>query len=157
MAQGVIAICKPLPACLSDMIMIAYSFLQTPTPTEIADLIQLYRLAGWWTDEADNSTLVAGIVSGSHCFLVARQASAIIAMGRAISDGVSDAYIQDVTVDPAFRHQGIGSRMVAKLADRLEADGIGWIGLIAERRTHPFYRPLGFAPMADSVPMLKHS
>jgi GNAT superfamily N-acetyltransferase len=61
----------------------------------------------------DNPSLVAGIVAGSHCFLVARHAESIVAMGRAISDRVSDAYIQDVTVDPAFRGQGIGSRMVA--------------------------------------------
>jgi hypothetical protein len=47
--------------------------------------------------------------------------------------------------------------MVSELVTRLEADGIGWIGLIAERKTHPFYRPLGFSPMADSVPMLKTS
>jgi len=124
---------------------------------DIDRLTELYRQAGWWPDEADNPSLVAGIVAGSHCFLVARQAKTIIAMGRAISDGVSDAYIQDVTVDPAFKRQGIGSRMVAALVTRLEADGIGWVGLIAERKTHPFYRPLGFSPMADSVPMLKTS
>ncbi|MCB2148230.1 MAG: GNAT family N-acetyltransferase [Deltaproteobacteria bacterium] len=137
--------------------MIDYSFLETPTRIDIARLTELYRQAGWWTDEADNPSLVAGIVAGSHCFLVARQAERIIAMGRAISDRISDAYIQDVTVDPAFRRQGIGSRMVSELVVRLEADGIGWIGLIAERKTHPFYRPLGFSPMADSVPMLKTS
>jgi len=137
--------------------MIEYSFIETPGQSEIDRLTQLYRLAGWWTDEADNPSLVAGIVAGSHCFLVARQAKTIIAMGRAISDRISDAYIQDVTVDPAFRKQGVGSRMVAALVARLEADGIGWIGLIAERKTHPFYRPLGFSPMADSVPMLKTS
>ena len=124
---------------------------------DIDRLTELYRLAGWWTEEADNPSLVAGIVAGSHCFLVARQEKTIIAMGRAISDRVSDAYIQDVTVAPAFRGQGIGSRMVAALVTRLEADGIGWVGLIAERKTHPFYRPLGFSPMADSVPMLKTS
>ena len=137
--------------------MIEYSFLAAPTRGDIDRLTELYRLAGWWTDEADNPSLVAGIVAGSHCFLVARKAKTIIAMGRAISDRVSDAYIQDVTVDPAFRRQGIGSRMVAALVARLEADGIGWVGLIAERKTHPFYRPLGFSPMADSVPMLKTS
>ncbi len=136
--------------------MIDYSFLQTPTPAEIGRLIELYRQAGWWkAEEGDDPDLVSGIVSGSHCFLVARQADTIIAMGRAISDRISDAYIQDVTVDPSFRGQGIGSRMVATLVARLEADGIGWIGLIAERKTHPFYRPLGFAPMADALPMLK--
>ncbi len=137
--------------------MLEYSFIETPTRTDIDRLTELYRQAGWWTDEADNPSLVAGIVAGSHCFLVARQARTIIAMGRAISDRISDAYIQDVTVDPAFRRQGIGSRMVAALVARLEGDGIGWIGLIAERKTHPFYRPLGFSPMADSVPMLKTS
>ncbi len=137
--------------------MIDYTFLQTPTHTEIARLTELYRQAGWWKDEADNPSVVAGIVSGSHCFLVARQADTIVAMGRAISDRVSDAYIQDVTVDQRFRLQGIGSRMVSELVSRLEADGISWIGLIAERKTHPFYRPLGFRPMADSVPMLKTS
>jgi aralkylamine N-acetyltransferase len=135
--------------------MIDYQFLLTPTQTEITRLTELYRLAGWWTDPADNPAVVAGIVKGSHCFLVARKAKAIIGMGRAISDRISDAYIQDVTVDPGFRGQGIGSRLVAELVDRLEADGIGWIGLIAERKTHPFYQPLGFSPMADSVPMLK--
>jgi len=135
--------------------MIEYTFLHTPTPAELARLIQLYRQAGWWSEEADNPDAVAGIVKGSHCFLVARQADTIIAMGRAISDRVSDAYIQDVTVDAAFRGRGIGTRMVAELVTRLEADGIGWIGLIAERKTHPFYRPLGFAPMADALPMLK--
>jgi spermidine synthase len=135
--------------------MIDYTFLQTPTRLEISRLIQLYRQAGWWNDASDNPSLVAGIVAGSHCFLVARRAAAIIGMGRAISDRISDAYIQDVTVDSAFRRQGIGSRMMAQLVARLEADGIGWIGLIAERKTHPFYRPLGFSPMVDSVPMLK--
>jgi spermidine synthase len=134
---------------------IEYKFIQTPTQAEIARLIELYRLAGWWTDEADHPSLVAGIVAGSHCFLVACRNGAIIGMGRAISDRISDAYIQDVTVDPAFRKQGVGSRIVAMLAERLAADGIAWIGLIAERKTDAFYRPLGFSPMADAVPMLK--
>lgn len=137
--------------------MIDYTFIDNPTQHEIARLTELYRLAGWWTDGADNPTLVAGIVAGSHCFLVARRAGTLVGMGRAISDRISDAYIQDVTVDPAFRGQGIGTGLVDKLVSRLETDGIGWIGLIAERKTHPFYRPLGFVPMADSVPMLKTS
>ena len=135
--------------------MIDYTILETPTPADIARLTELYRKAGWWNAAADNPAVVAGIVTGSHCFLTARDEGAIVGMGRAISDRVSDAYIQDVTVHPDHRGRGIGSKMVAMLVARLEADGIAWIGLIAERKTHPFYRPLGFTPMADSVPMLK--
>jgi len=132
-----------------------YRFLQHPGPHQTQEILALYKAEGWWTASLDDRALIGRIVSGSHCFLVARQAETIVAMGRAISDRISDAYIQDITVDPSFRGQGIGSRMVATLVARLEADGIGWIGLIAERKTHPFYRPLGFAPMADALPMLK--
>ena len=137
--------------------MIEYTFLETVTPIETDQMVQLYRHAGWWSNSADNPFLIAAIVAGSHCFLVARQADTLVGMGRAISDRISDAYIQDVTVDPAFRRQGIGTRIVLELVARLEGDGIAWIGLIAERKTHSFYRPLGFAPMVDSVPMLKTS
>lgn len=142
-------------AVATDATMIDYRFIDRPSHADIQRLTRLYRQAGWWHDKADHPSLVAGIVAGSHCFLVARQAGEIIAMGRAISDRVSDAYIQDVTVDPDHRRQGIGSQIIAQLVARLEADGITWIGLIAERKTHPFYRPLGFAPMADALPMLK--
>jgi len=74
-------------------------------------------------------------------------------MGRAISDGASDAYIQDVTVLAAFRGQGIGARLIALLRDRLVERGIGWIGLVAEPGTEAFYRRLGFEVMAGHVPM----
>lgn len=137
--------------------MIDYSFLQTPTPAEISRLVQLYRHAGWWKEEADDPELVSAIVSGSHCFLVARQTDTIVAMGRAISDRVSDAYIQDVTVDKAFQGRKIGSTIIRKLIDHLHADGLAWIGLIAENNSQAFYEPLGFQKMPNSVPMLNQT
>jgi spermidine synthase len=76
-------------------------------------------------------------------------------MGRALSDGVSDAYIQDVTVKKPYRGQGIGTQIIQKLVERLNADGLEWIGLIAEKNSHKFYRRLGFKKMPNSVPMLK--
>jgi spermidine synthase len=76
-------------------------------------------------------------------------------MGRSISDGVSDAYIQDVTVSKPFRGKGIGSQLVTKILEKLEKDGIEWIGLIAERGSARFYQPLGFTEMSNSTPMLR--
>ena len=75
-------------------------------------------------------------------------------MGRSISDGVSDAYIQDVVVMPSHRGQGVATQIIKRIVDRLKSDGIGWIGLIAERNTQNLYNPIGFEPMADSTPML---
>jgi aralkylamine N-acetyltransferase len=134
--------------------MITYDFLTDPTGDQIAQLLLLYEVAGWWNPGPGAAAQLLRLVAGSHCFLVAESGSRIIGMGRVISDGISDAYIQDVTVQPEFRGRGIGSGIVSRLLARLHGDGIEWIGLIAERNSHGFYRRLGFSEMADSVPML---
>ena len=112
-------------------------------------------MEGWWSSEFDAPDLVADIVAGSHCFLLVSQGDQIVGMGRAFSDGVSDAYIQDVTVKQEYRGQGIGTMIVQKLVERLNADGLAWVGLIAEKNSHKFYERLGFVRMPNSVPMLK--
>ncbi|MFZ5571721.1 MAG: GNAT family N-acetyltransferase [Thermodesulfobacteriota bacterium] len=137
--------------------MIRYTFLSRPGVSQISDLLQLYRQAGWWSsagDRADDGLLLERIVRGSHCFLTAESGKTIVGMGRAISDRASDAYIQDVTVHPEHRSRGIGTEIIRRLVARLEQDGLKWIGLIAERNAGPFYEPLGFRVMPDAAPML---
>jgi aralkylamine N-acetyltransferase len=134
--------------------MIDYRFLTTPTQAQLKDIIDLYRLASWWSDERDDKELVTNIVHGSHCFLAAIEEGRVIGMGRAISDRAHDAYIQDLTVHPDWRHRGIGHEILKGLIDHLQSGGINWIGLIAGRNTHAFYRPMGFDDMDNSTPML---
>jgi aralkylamine N-acetyltransferase len=133
--------------------MTNFLFLTTPTHDQIAQILLLYESAGWWNPGPEAPDEALRLVAGSHCFLVAESKGQIVAMGRAISDRASDAYIQDVTVRPDYRHQGIGSKFVTQLAKRLYADGLSWIGLIAERNSHAFYREIGFSEMLNSIPM----
>ena len=135
--------------------MLTYTVLVNPTADQIKQITLLYRNEGWWIKELDDPKQVADIIAGSHLFLVAEKADEVIGMGRAISDRSSDAYIQDVTVKKQYRGQGIGSTVVNELASRLRADGMEWIGLIAERGSHEFYSRLGFKQMPNSIPMLK--
>ena len=134
--------------------MLTYTFLAEPTPDQINDITTMYRMESWWTKKENDPELVARIVAGSHCFLVVEMDGAAIGMGRAISDGASDAYIQDVTVKKEYRRRGIGRQIIRRLIERLHADGLDWIGLIAENDSAPFYEPLGFKKMPRSVPML---
>ena len=78
----------------------------------------------------------------------------LVGMGRVLSDGFSDAYIQDVVVLRNFRGKGIGGRLVAHLRDRCIDLGILWVGLIAEPGTTSFYERLGFNAMPGNVPMV---
>ena len=133
--------------------MVTISSLIRPEARHLIGIAQLYRAQRWWPAAPDHLDIVARIVAGSHCFIVAEAEGAVIGMGRAISDGVSDAYIQDVTVIPDHRRRGIGTRIVSAILDRLTADGLDWIGLIAEGGSAPLYHHLGFSPMAGGVAM----
>ncbi|MFO8089348.1 MAG: GNAT family N-acetyltransferase [Desulfatiglandaceae bacterium] len=135
--------------------MLTYAFIKEPTLFEIEQITALYRKEDWWQQEGDNPEMIKLIIAGSHCFLVVRHANRIVGMGRAVSDGISDAYLQDVTVMDSFRGRGIGTRIIEMLTSRLEQDGIQWIGLIAERNSHPLYERLGFSVMQNALPMLR--
>jgi len=132
-----------------------YAFVTTASPDQARQIVALYRAEGWWyAGDGDDSRLILPLISGSHCFLLAFEGKDIVGMGRAISDRISDAYIQDVNVIPSRRGFGIGTTMIQMIVERLHADGLRWIGLIAERDSSAFYEKIGFKVMPASKPML---
>ncbi len=134
--------------------MIDYVFISKPSFKIVVDIGDLYRAAGWWPDAPDHPDQIKNIVTGSHCFVAAMAGVEVAGMGRALSDRVSDAYIQDVTVRDKWRGRGIAKEIIRTIIEQLRKDGIHWIGLIAERGTHNLYRSLGFTEMAEATPLL---
>ena len=136
-----------------------------PDEVEIKILVQadresvkkLYQQAGWWSKDdepGDGGAWIDALVKGSFCFVGAFAGKEMIGMGRAVSDGVSDAYIQDVTVLREFRGRGLGARIMKKIILFLRSRNIGWIGLVAEPGTQEFYEDLGYGPLVGYQPML---
>ena len=134
--------------------MYQIKLLNSADDTALRQIVGLYRAAGWWWEEGDHLDFAIRLLRGSFCFYVAELDRKIVGIGRAISDGVSDAYIQDVTVDQKLRCQGIGTAIIRSIIADLRRHDIDWIGLIAERGTHPFYDKLGLTAMINAVPML---
>jgi spermidine synthase len=117
-------------------------------------IVDLYRAGGWWEESDHNRAVIPRMICGSFCFMVARtQDGRIVGMGRAISDGASDAYIQDVVVLPKFRGHGLGRELVRRLTQFCVERDLDWIGLIAEPGTTRFYDGLGFRPLEGYQPM----
>jgi ribosomal protein S18 acetylase RimI-like enzyme len=122
-------------------------------PTE--EIVELYRSAGWWQESPEARAIIPAMIRGSLCFIVARSLDGhIVGMGRVISDGCSDAYIQDVTVLSAHRGKGIGSELIRRLTQFCIAREIAWIGLVAEPGTQKLYEELGFGALVNYQPML---
>ena len=112
-----------------------------------ADAFALYRAAGWFGPSDPAPELDAMIANSFAVSAAFDPAGRLVGMARALSDGVSDAYILDVVVDPAHRSQGVGRAIVKRLADHLASFGIDWIVCIGVPGTEAFYRAAGAAPM----------
>jgi len=133
--------------------MLTFRFLKKPDPATLMGIISLYSRQGWW-DKTDKPALAAKIIKNSHCFLAVFDKGRPVGMGRAISDLANDAYIQDVMILREYRGLGLGSKIVLRLKKRLKADGIRWIGLIAQDNSASFYAKLGFKPIRRANPMM---
>jgi aralkylamine N-acetyltransferase len=120
-------------------------------------IVELYQAAGWWKEGMDAGR-INDLIQGSFLFAVAIDISTgkAVGMGRVISDGIADAYIQDLVVHGDKRCWGVGTMILTALLEECKLRKITWIGLIAKPGKEEFYRSLGFAPMPGHVPMLFH-
>ncbi len=128
---------------------------ETVTSAPVEEIVELYKSAGWWQESAEARAVIPAMIRGSLYFMVARDLDGhIIGMARVISDGYSDAYIQDVVVLKDYRGQGVGRELVKRLTHLCVSRKIAWIGLVAEPGTQQMYEELGYGPLVDYQPML---
>ncbi len=132
-------------------------FIRTANPeTDVPDLWFLYLEAEWDTGALDEvPDWITPAWQGSVAAVVAcdKSTGRVVGMARAIGDGVSDAYIQDVAVTASWRKNGIGGAMVQELLKMLKELDCHWIGLIGQPGTGNFYKELGFEEMGAHLPM----
>ncbi len=117
-------------------------------------IADLYRAGGWWKEEWNPAGLPS-LIRGSFAFAVAVESSTgrTVGMGRVISDGVSDGYVQDLVVHPNYRDRDIGTMILSALLKECTSAGVTWIALIAEPETEAFYAMSGFQRMEGHTPM----
>ena len=116
------------------------------------EVLALYRTAGWFAQDDPAPQLDAMIANSFAVSAAFDPAGRLLGMARALSDGVSDAYILDVVVRPDHRRQGVGRRLVSTLADYLASFGIDWIVCIGVPGTEGLYRSAGGEPMSGHTP-----
>ena len=118
------------------------------------DIVKLYKVGGWWKESYDKSG-IKQLIKGSFCFAVVidKKTKKAIGMGRVLSDGVSDGYIQDLVILPEYRKKGIGKKLTKSLIDYCKSKGITWIALVSEPNQENFYKKIGFKEMKNYTPL----
>lgn len=76
----------------------------------------------------------------------------LIAFGRMISDGIYQALICDVMVDPTYQNQGLGKQIIEQLLSKCKESGIQSIQLFSAKGKQNFYKKLGFEEREQDAP-----
>jgi len=118
------------------------------------EIVELYKEGSWW-DKGSDASFIPKLIKQSFVFVVALDVTSgeAIGMGRVISDGVSDAYIQDVVVSKKWRGHGVGRLIIDRLVSYCLSHNVAWIALISEPDQEGFYIPLGFTEMKRYTPL----
>ena len=93
----------------------------------------------------DGSTRVVGLYDGDQQ----------IGFARAVSDGVTVAYLADVYVLPAYRGRGLGLSLVREIVEGGEADWAEVRWLLHTADAQGLYRKIGFAEGLPTYPLME--
>ena len=118
------------------------------------EILNLYKADGWWKESYDESK-IRDLIKGSYAFAVVieKKTNKTVGMGRILSDGISDAYLQDLIILSEYRKKGLGKYLVDELVKYCYSKNIKWIALISEPNQDGFYSNIGFKQMKKYIPM----
>ena len=106
-------------------------------------LADLRQSVGWnRMEDCYRNSLMA-----SYYHIAVYDEDALIAYIDCVSNGVTDAYIQDLIVHPDFQGHGIGTELMNRMIAFLKSKRIFMISVIFEDSLRSFYRRFGFAEM----------
>ena len=112
------------------------------------EIRRLYAGVGWTTYTEDLDALRRGF-DHSLLVLAAREEGRLLGLLRAVGDGHTIVFIQDLLVLPEKQRQGIGTALVKELLCRYPQ--VRQIELATDRtpETVAFYRSLGFVELSE--------
>jgi GNAT superfamily N-acetyltransferase len=96
--------------------------------------------------------LVVRAIEGSTRVVGLYRGGAQVGFARAVSDGVSVAYLADVYVLSQHRGRGLGLEIVRELVER-SFDGVRWMLHTADAQ--PLYAKLGFVESDPPYPLME--
>ena len=116
-------------------------------PTSSKAIVALRRSVGWnGMESCYNNPLMV-----SYYHIACYDDKKLIGYVDTVSNGVTDAYIQDLVVDPAYQGQGVGTELMNRIISILKEKKILWISVMYEEKLQDFYKRFGFFQMLSGA------
>jgi GNAT superfamily N-acetyltransferase len=113
-----------------------------------AEILCLYRAVGW-SNYYQRPEMLENAFAHSLCILGAWENDKLIGLIRAVGDGCSIVFIQDLLVHPDHQRRGVGSALMEEMLRRYAH--VYQIQLVTDNteKTKVFYRTQGFRPLDE--------
>ncbi len=115
-------------------------------PIDVARVAALRDACGFAARSAEE---IAQQLVGARWVVSAWDGPNLIGMARAISDGITNAYVSSVMVAEAWRGKGIGRALMRRMMDGRPST-MRWV-LHSRESSVEFYRALGFVPASGMM------
>ena len=118
------------------------------TDFDLDEITGLYQAVGW-TNYTARAGMLREAYEHSLCVLGAYLGDRLIGLLRAVGDGVSVVFIQDLLVLPEFQGQGVGKKLLHTVMDRYKT--VYQMELLTDdtEKNASFYRSAGFFPAGE--------
>lgn len=113
-----------------------------------AEILALYKSVGWTNYVKQPEKLEVGY-KNSLCVLAAYNGTKLVGILRAVGDGATIVFIQDILVLPEYQRKGIGTKLIRSALEKYK--NVYQVELLTDdtEKTVAFYQSVGLAPVNE--------
>lgn len=110
----------------------------------LEDVLPLYEAVGWTNYTTKPEMLEVAYKNSLHILAALNEEEKLVGVLRAVGDGASILFIQDILVYPEYQHQGIGTKLLQQILEKYK--NVYQIQLATDdsTKTVSFYESNGF-------------
>lgn len=115
----------------------------------LEDVLPLYEAVGWTNYTTKPEMLEVAYKNSLHILAALNEEGKLLGVLRAVGDGASILFIQDILVTPEYQHQGIGTKLLQQTLEKYM--NVYQIQLATDdsSKTVSFYESNGFTSLTS--------
>ena len=123
-------------------------YVENPDVT-VEDVLPLYEAVGWTNYTQNPEMLKAAFENSLHVLAAFNEEGILVGVLRAVGDGASILFIQDILVTPEYQHQGIGTKLLQQTLEKYKNVYLIQLATDDSTKTVSFYESNGFTSLTS--------
>lgn len=118
--------------------------IKSYTHFQLDEILNLYQSVGW-SNYIERKEILKNAYENSLCVLGAYDKNNLVGIIRAVGDGLTIIFIQDIIILPTHQRQGIGTALLQKVLEKYKDVYMIELVTVNTEKTISFYQSLGFS------------